>query len=518
MKVMKEYHRSMLSILLVDDDLQSLASTARMLEFSGFQVTAVSDSLLALQQAQNPPTAQTYDLVISDVRMPKLGGLEFLQALSQSHPELPVILMTAFGRIEDAVWAMKWGAVDFLIKPFKRQALMLAIEVAQKRIGPVASAGLLAGVTSKGSKKVSSSRPLLAAAATSEWQEADENPWLGESLALKQLQDIVFKVAPSCANLLLTGESGTGKERVARAVHRLSGREQKRWIALNCAAVPEALIESELFGFEKGAFTGATHSKEGLFEAADGGTLLLDEIGDMPLPLQAKLLRVLQEREVRRIGATSVKKIDVRVIAATHVDLKQAVAQGRFRQDLLYRLEVVGIRVPALRERKEDLGALAQHFLRGASLRQGKKVLLIQPLTMAYLLAYDWPGNVRELANVIERGVVLAEGPEFTPQELPPHFLRLHLPQPEGRSSSNSNTHGLAAQKPDSRGPDKQGAEKNEGIEKIEVELGTSLRQVEDLLIRKTLEATAGDKNLTAKMLGIHSRTIDRKLDKILGP
>jgi transcriptional regulator with PAS, ATPase and Fis domain len=294
---------------------------------------------------------------------------------------------------------------------------------------------------------------------------------------------------------LITGESGTGKELVARCIHDQSTRAKGRFIAINCAAVPEQLIESELFGFEKGAFTGATTAKEGLFEAAHEGTLFLDEIGDMPIALQAKLLRTLQEGEVRRVGATTSKKINVRVIAATHRDLKENARTGTFRQDLLYRLEVIAIQIPPLRDRMEDVPDLAYHFLKQASARHGKTVEGIEDEAMEALLSHSWPGNVRELGNVIERGVVFAHGALLLARDLPPHLLDLAA-RVEKTAAPESTIASTQA----------QGA--------ITVPLGTPLKDVEDLLIRKTLEATSGDKNMTAKLLGINSRTIYRKLEK----
>jgi two-component system response regulator HydG len=385
--------------------------------------------------------------------MPRLGGLEFLRAVSLCGDQVPVILMTAFGRVEDAVWAMKLGAVDFLTKPFKRQALLSSIDGALKRrAGRGASA-------SKGPQ----ARNLL-----------------GQSPSIRSIREMIRQVAPTAATVLLTGESGTGKEMVARAIHEQSNRAKMPLIALNCAAVPENLMESELFGFDKGAFTGATASKSGLFEAAHGGTLLLDEIGDMPFHLQAKLLRVLQEGEVRRVGSTMSRKVDVRLIAATHQNLEARIATNQFRQDLLYRLAVVQIQVPALRERLEDLPDLALAVLGQAAEKHSKAVTGISSEAMDLLLSHSWPGNVRELSNVIERAAIFAQTDVLQVSDLPEHLVS-HV-----RTTSNSSS--------------------------ISVPLGTSLKDVEDLLIRKTLEATSGDKNMTAKLLGINSRTIYRKL------
>lgn len=464
-------------ILLVDDDAQALESTRKILELSDYEVTTASDGQAALDQVRGSPEKPraVFDLILTDVRMPRLGGLEFLRALSLCGDGTPVILMTAFGRIEEAVWAMKFGAVDFLTKPFKRQALLSAVEMALKR-----------------------SRGRVPARSAPVAQEK-MGSLVGASTAMDTLQATVRQVAPTAATVLITGESGTGKELIARCVHDQSTRSKGRFIAINCAAVPEQLIESELFGFEKGAFTGATSSKEGLFEAAHEGTLFLDEIGDMPIALQAKLLRTLQEGEVRRVGATTSKKINVRVIAATHRDLKENVRNGSFRQDLLYRLEVIAIQIPPLRDRMEDVPDLAYHFLKQACGRHGKTVEGIEDEAMEALLAHSWPGNVRELSNVIERGVVFALGAHLKARDLPPHLLDLAAQRVDG-------TDGRAT-----KAATPEGASANPSIT---VPLGTPLKDVEDLLIRKTLEATSGDKNMTAKLLGINSRTIYRKLEK----
>jgi DNA-binding NtrC family response regulator len=459
----------MSKILLVDDDPQALESTRKILEYAQFEVITASDGQTALEHVRPSPGRASvgFDLVITDVRMPRLGGLEFLRALSLCGETVPVILMTAFGRVEDAVWAMKLGAVDFLTKPFKRQVLLTSIDSALKR---------------------SRSRSLETFAPTAHSAGSGGDLIVGHSPAIQDLKALIQRVAPTQVTVLLSGESGTGKELVARCLHLQSTRTKGKFIALNCAAVPDQLIESELFGFEKGAFTGAIGAKEGLFEVAHGGTLLLDEIGDMPLPLQAKLLRVLQENEFRRLGSIHSKKVDVRIIAATHRDLKQCVKEGTFRQDLLYRLEVVGIHVPPLRERLDDLSDLAFHFLRVASRRHEKEVQGISSQAMEILMAHSWPGNVRELSNVIERAVVFVRGNQVTPEDLPPHLVsEAMMTRPDLKLASSST---------------------------IAVPLGTSLKDVEELLIRKTLEATDGDKHMTAKLLGINSRTIYRKLDK----
>lgn len=462
--------QSMPKILLVDDDPHALESTRKILELAHFEVVTATDGQAALELIRPSPSRPliSFDLVITDVRMPRLGGLEFLRAISLCSDAVPVILMTAFGRVQDAVWAMKLGAVDFLTKPFKRQQLLVSVEAALKRSRYSATSGATRSLQAQESKS-----------------EAKFNTLVGNSSELQSVRNMIRQVAPTAATVLIGGESGTGKEVAARAIHELSARASQPFIALNCAAFPENLIESELFGFDKGSFTGATAARAGLFEAAHQGTLLLDEIGDMPMTLQTKLLRVLQEGEVRRVGATQSKKVDVRLIAATHRNLHVLVEQGKFRQDLLYRLEVVQIRMPALRERIADLPDLAYYFLRQFAEKHAKAISQVSEEAMGLLLRHSWPGNIRELSNVLERSVIFARSEQIEISDLP-----RHLAQSLGASS----------------------ADLGQSNQSISVPLGTSLKDVEELLIRKTLEATSGDKNMTAKLLGINSRTIYRKL------
>ncbi len=439
-------------LLVVDDDPQSLDSTRRILEHAGYSVETAADGQTALEKVRSAYPPQ---VVVSDLRMPRMGGMEFLRALSLCGEKIPVILMTAFGRVEDAVWAMKLGAVDFLTKPFRRQALLDSIRAAVLRaqVQPSGSAGIVS------------------------------DDLIGASGAMRRLREEIEQVARTDATVLVTGESGSGKERVARLLHERGPRARGPWVAINCAALPEALLESELFGHEKGAFSGATQLKYGLFEAAQEGTIFLDEIGDMPLNLQVKLLRALQEGEIRRVGSTQTRRFNARIIAATHQPLEARVQAGLFRQDLLFRLEVIRLMVPGLRDRKEDIPALAEHFLRVASERHQKSVVGFMPETMAALLAHDWPGNVRELSNAVERAVVFAQDERIQGADLPSHIA--------GRAGAEGMT------------PSPHGV--------IEVRLGTPLREVEDLLIRRTLEATDGDKSMTARLLGINERTIYRR-------
>ncbi len=475
----------MIKILLVDDDTQSLESTRKILEHAGYEVETATDGQAAIDRVRAEASslgasvsleARPISLVISDVRMPRMTGLEFLRALRHSGKTIPVVLMTAYGRVEDAVWAMKLGAVDFLTKPFKRAALLESVEAALKRV----AAGRLALVT-EGSGKGSHSSSRNSADSAG---KLGSKRIAGRSLQAERLRAWIDQVGATTATVLIQGESGTGKEQVARALHETSSRSSGPFMAINCAALPENLLESELFGYEKGAFTGAVGAKVGLFEAANGGTLFLDEIGDLALPLQAKLLRVLQESEVRRIGSSVSRRIDVRVVSATHQPLKMLVSESRFRQDLLFRLEVVSIDLPPLRARLEDLPDFVLLFTREASERHGKSVVAVSPEAFEILSRYAWPGNIRELQNAIERAVIFASSAIIQPQDLPPHVLEL--------------------------------AGKGLGLEAsphlISIPVGTTLREIEEIMIRRTLELTQGDKNLTAKLLGINSRTIYRKL------
>jgi two-component system response regulator HydG len=475
-------------ILLVDDDPNSLESTRKILELAHYEVVTATDGQAALdliRPSLSRPIEQ-FDLVVTDVRMPRLGGLEFLRAISLCSDAVPVILMTAFGRVQDAVWAMKLGAVDFLTKPFKRQQLLVSVEAALKRARANAAVAGNTGVS------------------TSTRSETRFDTLIGNSTELQSIRTMIRQVAPTAATVLIGGESGTGKEVAARAIHELSVRAAQPFIALNCAAVPENLIESELFGFDKGSFTGANQARSGLFEAAHQGTLLLDEIGDMPFALQSKLLRVLQEGEVRRVGATISKKVDVRLIAATHRNLHELVEQGRFRQDLLYRLEVVQIRMPALRERVADLPDLAYFFLKLFAHKHAKPISQISEEAMGLLLSHAWPGNIRELSNVLERSVIFAQSEQVEIADLPTH-LTTHLATHLATHSATNLSAGFGAQSSLQQ-------VSGQNAQSISVPLGTSLKDVEELLIRKTLEATSGDKNMTAKLLGINSRTIYRKL------
>lgn len=450
-------------ILLVEDDPQAVESMRKILEWEGHAVCAASDGREALERVRasnSGPASERFDVIISDVRMPRLSGLEFLRALNESGSDVPFLLMTAYGRVEEAVWAMKMGAVDFLSKPFDRQALLKGLGAALKR--------------ARRGQGADKERP---------------TELFGQSKPMLELKQRIAATAQTSATVLIRGESGVGKERVARLLHERSERAARAFVAVNCAAFPEHLIESELFGHERGAFTGAQGARIGLIESADGGTLFLDEIGDMPLALQAKLLRVLQEGEVRRVGANQSRKVDVRLVSATHRDLADSVRAGTFRQDLLFRLEVVTLEVPPLRERREDIPGLIDDFIHDANSRHGKAVEGVSSAALSVLLKHAWPGNVRELSNVIERAVVFSQGERLEIADLPEPMVEL--------------VHRKRASE----------VEVSDG-ESITIKIGTPLREIEDLLIQKALELTGGDKARAAEILGINSRTVYRWLEK----
>jgi DNA-binding NtrC family response regulator len=380
-------------ILLVEDKDSLRAMLRHALESQGHQVVEARDQAEAVAQLrQNPPA-----LVLSDLRLPVGDGFGVLSAAKDVDPELPVIVMTAFGAIQDAVTAMKAGALDFLAKPVDPDHLLLLVEraLAQRRL--VSEYTLL-----KEELAQRRGAPVI----------------IGEAGVMKQVSQAIQRAAVTDTTVLLLGESGTGKELFARAVHALSGRANGPFIAINCAAIPDTLLEAELFGYEKGAFTGAAQRKLGKFEVANRGTLFLDEIGELPLQLQGKILRALEERTFERLGSTSSVKVDVRVVAATNRVLKQAVASRQFREDLYFRLSVFPITIPPLRDRREDIPLLARHFIERGSRELGKASLTLSAPALDALTAYPWPGNVRELQNCLERAVILADGDTIYPTHL----------------------------------------------------------------------------------------------------
>jgi len=384
-------------ILLVEDKESLRAVLRKTLEAEGFGVDEAPDGRAALEKIRR----DRFVMVLTDLRLPAASGHEVLKAAVAADPDMPVILMTAYGTIRDAVSAMKAGAYDYLEKPVDTDHLLALVKRALDHRNLLHENTLLKERFSR---------------------ELDVPEILGDSQALKRALDQVRKVAPTDATVLLLGESGSGKELFARAVHHLSGRKAHSFFPINCAAIPENLLESELFGYEKGAFTGAAGTKKGKFEIADKGTLFLDEIGDLSLGLQGKVLRVIEHRQFERVGGTETRSVDIRLVAATNKDLRSLVAQGNFRQDLYFRLSVFPITVPPLRERVDDIPILARHFLKKFAAEQKKRgPISVPPETIRALCAYAWPGNVRELENTIERALILGEGEPIRPEDL-------HLP------------------------------------------------------------------------------------------
>ncbi|MBI4638119.1 MAG: sigma-54-dependent Fis family transcriptional regulator [Candidatus Rokubacteria bacterium] len=443
------------TLLIADDDPGLRESLERTLTREGYHVVLASDGRSALERLQ----AGGVDLVLTDLKMPGLTGIEVLHAVKAIVPDVDVILLTAFGTVEEAVRAMKDGAYDFVTKPFQRAQLLRLIRQALER------------------------RELIQQNRALQRRLEDllqQGAIIGGSPAFRRMMTLIEQVADSSATVLIQGESGTGKELVAQTIHQRSARRNGPFVAVNCAALPETLLESELFGYEKGAFTGAAGRKEGRFELADGGTLFLDEVSDLSTITQPKILRVLQEGEFERLGGTRTLRVDVRVVTATNQDLAQMVREKRFREDLYYRLNVITITVPPLRERREDIRVLAQHFLRVYAAKNNRKLEGLTDEAIQRLEGYAWPGNVRELENVIERGVVLAQGSLMDVTDLPEEVAGA-TPLPEGVLS---------------------------------VRIGTPLAEVEQRLLEETLRVTKGNKTLTAKLLGIDPRTVSRKLER----
>ncbi len=377
-------------ILIVDDEKNYLVVLQALLADAGYEVLTAQSGpqALALAAEEEP------DLVITDMRMPKMSGLDLIERLKARFSEMPIIVMTAYGTVENAVGAMKAGATDYISKPFENTELMLTVQKALK-IRRLLFQNRLLKEELKGYGEI-----------------------IGDSKAMRQVYALIDKVAATRATVLLTGESGTGKELIARAIHARSPRAEEAFVAVNCMALTETLLESELFGHEKGAFTGATSRRKGRFELAHGGTLFLDEVGEMSPSLQVKLLRVLQERAFERVGGTQPLSVDVRIVAATNRDLTQAVEAGQFREDLFYRLNVVRIEVPPLSQRREDLPALVAHFVQKYAAQVGRPAPQVEKEAMELIYRHPWPGNVRELENAIERAVILA-GDSITAGDLP---------------------------------------------------------------------------------------------------
>ncbi len=446
------------TILLADDD----DSLRRVLEFqlqaAGYSVlTAKNGSAAFLTFSRN-----NVDCLITDWRMPQMSGLELLLRANALKSEVPVVVITAFGDVETAVSAMRSGAFDFITKPFNRESILLTVEKALKFGGTIAENRRLHRVVH---------------------ESFQLGNLIGTSEKMRLVLQAVERVAKTDATVLIEGESGTGKELVAKGIHFSGSRRDRPFIAINCAAMPEALVEAELFGYKKGAFTGASTESKGKFEEANGGTLFLDEISAMPLAAQPRLLRVLQEQEITRLGESRPRKIDVRIIAATNEDLHERISKKEFREDLYYRLAVVPIRVPELRERREDIPLLVEHFLKKASERHAITVPRIEPEAFKALLDHDWPGNVRELENTIERMIILSDGDTLTIADVPPNIVN--------RSLNALGEHGFSLPN-----------------EPIELEL------LERDLIKEALNRFGGNQSQAARFLGITRSALIYRMQK----
>ncbi len=459
------------TLLVADDDPAVRQSLERTLEREGYTVVLAPDGQAAIDRLRGGGI----DLVLSDLKMPGLNGLELLREVKTVSPDLDVIMLTAFGTVEEAVRAMKDGAVDFLTKPFQRAQLVRVIRKALERRALIQE-----------NKALHQRLDAL----------LGQGAAIGVSPAWRRMMTLVTQVANSSATVLIHGESGTGKELIARSIHDRSPRRAGPFVAVNCAALPETLLESELFGYEKGAFTGAGARKEGRFELADGGTLFLDEVADLSAVTQPKILRVLQEGEFERVGGTRTLRVDVRIVAASNQDLATLVREKRFREDLFYRLNVIRVEVPPLRERREDVAVLAQHFLRVYAAKNDRPLEGVSDDALKCLEAYGWPGNVRELENVLERAVVLARGTMVDVADLPDNIgeRSVMLDRETGDPGDHAGEGGGAG----------------EGYFKIRV--GSTLAEVEQRLLEETLRLTKGNKTLAAKVLGIDPKTVFRKL------
>jgi two-component system response regulator HydG len=444
-------------VLIVDDDTSMCELLAESLAQQGYEVRWKASAQEALAEVEQ----RNFDVVLTDINMKEMNGLELCQRATEAHPDLPVIVITAFGSMETAVQAIRAGAYDFITKPFDIDVVAIAIERAVKH-------GLLQREVQRLQRAVDESRRF------------DE--LLGASPAMKEVYDLLERVAESESTVLVTGESGTGKELVARALHRRSKRASGPFVAINCAAMPEQLLESELFGHTKGAFTDARTARPGLFVQAKGGTIFLDEIGDMPLGLQPKLLRALQERSVRPVGGDHETPIDVRVVAASNRDLETAIEERKFREDLYYRINVIHVELPPLRARGADVLLLAQHYLEHFAAQSQKDVRTLDAEAAERLSAYAWPGNVRELANCLERAVALTRGESISSADLPEKI----------RNYRTSHVL-VAATDPSELVP---------------------LEEVEKRYILRVLEAVGGNKTLAAQVLGLDRKTLYRKLDR----
>jgi two-component system, NtrC family, response regulator HydG len=445
-------------ILVVDDDPSHLKILATIIRSWGYDVSDADDGTKAVEMVKE----RSFDLILMDVRMSEMSGIDALKQIGDYNPSIPIIIMTAYSSVDSAVEALKAGAYDYLTKPLDFDVLKLTLERALEHAGLKAENKTLKQQLTVG---------------------YDLKNIIGKSPKMKEMIDMMAMIAPSEATVLITGESGTGKELIAKSIHYNSSRKNNPLVVVNCAALTESLLESELFGHEKGAFTGADKRREGRFMQANKGTIFLDEIGETSPAMQAKLLRVIQEREIQRVGGDETFNVDVRILAATNKNLEDEVENGGFREDLYYRLNVVTLKVPPLSERQEDIALLAQHFLKKYAEKNRKKIQTFTPIAMDMLLKYDWPGNVRELENIIERAVILLTGDHITEKEIPSNITDVYAE----RSGL------IEQQKPAGMG--------NRPLEEIEKEA-----------ILTTLEAAGGNKSETARRLKINRKTLHKKL------
>ncbi|PIE05079.1 MAG: transcriptional regulator [Spirochaetales bacterium] len=441
-------------ILVVDDEKNIRLGLIKALEMDGYEVSAAEDG----QEALKIMLREDIDLIISDLRMPKLSGEDLLKKIVLSYPTVPVIILTGHGTVDSAVQAMRDGAYDFITKPVNLERLGLLVKRALGR------------------RELARKHQELQQEVSRLETRAEGGELLGRSAAMQRVFDVISQVAPTRASVLVTGESGTGKELVTNALHAASPRKDAPLVKVHCAALSESLLESELFGHEKGAFTGAAAQRKGRFELADGGTVFLDEIGEIDPSVQIKILRVLQERSFERVGGEKTIHVDVRIIAATNRDLKQEVDAGRFREDLYYRLNVVNIHLPALRERADDIPLLAARFLEDVARDNGKDVQGFEPKAAMALRSYSWPGNIRELRNVVESAVVMSRNKYITPEDLPPQVTNR----------------------------DDDGG--------VRIPLGLPMAEAEKIILRANLNALGGNKSRTAEVLGIGRKTLHRKI------
>ena len=446
-------------VLVVDDETRMRRVLEIMLQKMGLETRAAHNGQEALTLAQK----ESFDLVLTDLKMPEMDGLTLLDALRAQKVEVPVILLTAYGTVESAVKAMKLGAYDYILRPFDVEAVERVITRA---------------LTTERTRR---ENLFLREEVEKGWGE-----FVGRSAAMQHVYDLIHQVAPSNTSVLITGETGTGKELAARAIHRASPRHKALFVPINCAAIPDDIMESELFGHTRGAFTGATHDRAGKFETAHGGTIFLDELTEMPLPMQAKLLRVLQEREIERLGSNRRAPVDIRVIVATNRNPQQAVQSGLLREDLFYRINVFTLEMPPVRARAEDIPLLVQHFLAHHGPKLGYQHLQISGQALQSLQQYDWPGNVRELENVLERAAVLSRGKHIESVHFPQEIVSPSVPLPIAKNTTLPES----------------------------LSLPHAVEQLERELIVKTLAETGDNKAKAARLLDISERALWYKVKK----